>query len=246
MIATVFTFALIKLLIIFLAAYTGGLLVKYKNVRVNYTRKINHFFLFFVPAFIDKFTGLSESNLGWMSEALLGVGAIIIFLKPLRTRVFFIKTAFSSFDRPEDRPYTVLWYITQLTIGYLITMSAIYIYDKYNMLILLSITILIAAIGDGLAEPIGVRFGKYKYPAYAIFTKRKYVRTVEGSLAILAVGIITMPFFSSFFTQPQFIAAIILIPLVITLAEAFSPHTMDDPLMYLSGFTGIFLIKQFI
>lgn len=43
-----------KLLVIFLVTYVGGLGVKYSYTRVNYTRKINHFFLFFIPAFIDK------------------------------------------------------------------------------------------------------------------------------------------------------------------------------------------------
>ena len=34
-------------------AYASGSLVYYKGVKVNYTRKINHFALFFVPMFLD-------------------------------------------------------------------------------------------------------------------------------------------------------------------------------------------------
>ena len=49
---------IIKIIIIMViltsVAYASGSLVYYKGVKVNYTRKINHFALFFVPMFIDK------------------------------------------------------------------------------------------------------------------------------------------------------------------------------------------------
>ena len=32
----------------------AGVLARYFNIKVNYTRKINHFALFFLPVFIDK------------------------------------------------------------------------------------------------------------------------------------------------------------------------------------------------
>lgn len=114
------------------------------------------------------------------------------------------------------------------------------------MLNLLSIPILIGTFGDGLAEPVGVRFGKCKYLTYALFTKRKYIRTLEGSLTVFISSILISVFFYAFFNSAQFIALIITLPITMTLVEAFAPHTLDNPLMSLIGLTNIFLIKQYM
>jgi hypothetical protein len=37
------------------------------------------------------------------------------------------------------------------------------------------------------------------------------------------------------FSTPQFIGALLIVPISITLAEAFSPHTWDTPYMFLVG-----------
>jgi phytol kinase len=235
-----------KLTSIFLIAYIGGLLVKYKGVRVNYTRKVNHFLLFFIPAFVDKLFICNESAAYCISEAIFTFGSFIIFIKPVRESVFFIKTAFSSFDRPEDRPYTLTWYVTQELLGYAVIMSAIAIYEKYNIINLLSIPILVSVFGDGLAEPIGVRFGRIKYSAYALFTKRKYTRSLEGSLAVFVSSILITSLFYPNFNPVQFMVALLAIPLTMTLSEAFAPHSWDNPLMCLAGFTIIFFIKHFL
>ena len=44
--------------------------------------------------------------------------------------------------------------------------------------------ICLAMIGDGFAEPVGIRFGKRRYKTFALFTRKRYFRTVEGSLAV--------------------------------------------------------------
>ena len=52
---------IIKLTILLLIQYASGSLVFYKGVKVNYTRKINHFALFFVPMFIDNIIPVQPS-----------------------------------------------------------------------------------------------------------------------------------------------------------------------------------------
>jgi len=107
-----------------------------------------------------------------LGEGIFFLGSFLIFIKPIRSRIPFIATAFSSFDRPEDRPYTILWFVIQELSGYLVLMPAIYLYEKYNIASLLSIPILVSVFGDGLAEPIGITFGKRRYLTYAIFSKK--------------------------------------------------------------------------
>ena len=78
---------------------------------------------------------------------------------------------FLSFDRPEDRPNTLLWLSTQITIGYLILIPTIIFFISIGYGDLILIPILVNGIGDGLAEPVGVRFGRLKYKTYALFQK---------------------------------------------------------------------------
>lgn len=106
---------------------------------------------------------------------------------------------------------------------------------SFEKTVLIYITVLVAGIGDGLAEPVGVRFGKRKYNFKALFTDRKYTRSIEGSLCVFVSGFLAVVLLSEHLTQLQFMLALVLIPIAMTLAEAFSPHTWDGPFLYLTG-----------
>ena len=150
---------------------------------------------------------------------------------------------FLSFDRPEDRPNTLLWLSTQLIVGYLILIPIIIYFYKIGYETLILLPILVNGIGDGLAEPVGVRFGRLKYKTFALFTKIKYERTIEGSACVFFTSIIVILFFRSEFTSSELILAIILFPIIMTLAEAFAPHTWDTPFLFLFGYLSLFIIK---
>ena len=150
---------------------------------------------------------------------------------------------FLSFDRPEDRPNTLLWLSTQITFGYLILIPNIIFFISIGYGDLILIPILVNGIGDGLAEPVGVRFGRLKYKTYALFSKIKYERTVEGSACVFFTSLIVIIFFHSSFTFAEFFSALIIFPFVMTLAEAFAPHTWDTPFLFLFGFITIYLVK---
>ncbi|MBC8174032.1 MAG: hypothetical protein H8E82_00030, partial [Candidatus Marinimicrobia bacterium] len=101
-------------------------------------------------------------------------------------------------------------------------------------------------IGDGLAEPIGIRFGKHKYQTFALFTKRKYVRTLEGSACVFITSLIVIILFGSSLSTIQFIVALIAFPIVMTLAEAKAPHSWDNPFLFSIGGVLLYLIFQFV
>jgi len=234
---------IILTVILFSVAYVSGCLVYYKGVKVNYTRKINHFALFFVPMSIDKFIPVEPSIDSIIIGSFLTVGSLVIYIKPVRKKSRILKRMFLSFDRPEDRPNTLLWLSTQITVGYLILIPAIIYFISIGYSDLILIPILVNGIGDGLAEPVGVRFGKLKYKTYAIFSKIKYERSVEGSACVFFTSIIVIIFFQSGFTSSEFISALIIFPLVMTLAEAFAPHTWDTPFLFLFGFLTLYIVK---
>ena len=114
-------------------AYASGSLVYYKGVKVNYTRKINHFALFFVPMFLDNILPVDPSIESIIIGSFLSVCSLIIYIKPVRNKSWIIQRLFLSFDRPEDRPNTLLWLSTQITVGFMILIP-ITIYFFYNRL----------------------------------------------------------------------------------------------------------------
>jgi dolichol kinase len=227
-----------------LAIFLGLLVIKYK-VKVNYTRKINHFFVFFLPYFLKIIFPFQETLTSQICIACVGLATLIIYLKPIRKRVRIIRYMFTAFDRPEDRPFTLKWLFIQYLATYLVAVPLWVLFKKYNHTEAVLIIILINAIGDGLAEPIGVLFGKHKYSVRAIFTSKLYTRSIEGSACVFLVAVIVLYFFKSYFTEIQFPVAIILVPIVATLAEAKSPHTLDSPFIFLfTGFAqyGVYLL----
>lgn len=230
----------LNITILCLIQYSTGWLAKNKGVKVNYTRKINHFTLFLVPILLGHGYVYEESFGLFVLGALLAIFKFIFYIKPVRARINFIAMMFHSFDRPEDRPYTLLWLTTQTAAGYLIILPMCILFRHYNLLHLVLIPIIIYGIGDGLAEPVGITFGRYKYYVQALFTQKKYFRTLEGSACVFITSLLVILAYYSHFTPFQLLVALGTIPLLMTLAEALSPHTWDSPFMFLVGYLSLF------
>lgn len=221
-----------------LAIFLGLLVIKYK-IKVNYTRKINHFFVFFLPYLLKTVFPYKESLWSQIFIACVGLATLIIYLKPIRQRVKLIQFMFTAFDRPEDRPFTLKWLFIQYLATYIVAIPLWILFQKQNHTEAILMIILINAIGDGLAEPVGVLWGKNKYKVKAVFTSKLYTRSLQGSACVFIVAVLVLSSFYSYFTITQFIVALAVVPVVATLAEAKSPHTLDSPFIFL--FTGIAL-----
>ena len=234
---------IIQIVILISVAYGSGCLVYYKGVKVNYTRKINHFAVFFVPILLDNILPEEPSIESIIIGSFFAVGGLIIYIKPIRNKSRIIERMFLSIDRPEDQPNTLLWLSTQITVGYLILIPTIIYFITIGYGDLILIPILVNGIGDGLAEPVGVRYGRLKYKTYALFSKKKYERTFEGSACVFFTSIIVIIYFHSGFTSSEFTFALIIFPIVMTLAEAFAPHSWDTPFLIIFGFFTIYIVK---
>ncbi len=228
---------LTKLFCFWLLAFTLGNLVRKYNIKVNYTRKVHHFSLLFFPVLLAAYFPYEDDLLG-----LIGAFSFIWTIVPFyfRNHIPTLETCFLSFDRPEDRPFTLLWLITQFFFGLVIGISVAIFAEFYFGIPWPKIALLVlclAHIGDGLAEPIGVRFGKVRYRTYALFTRRRYYRTLEGSITVLISTVLVLAWFNYLFTDKQFILALITLPITLMVTEAISPHTWDGP--FLSGVSGL-------
>lgn len=221
--------------VLLLTACALGVWVQRTGIRVNYTRKIQHFVILFFPLALYSYLPYEGSPFTVAASGAVFVASLALFARPLRVRVRFLATAFASFDRPEDRPYTLLWLSTQLLATYAVLLLMLAWLAHYGKTALIYITVLIAGIGDGLAEPVGVRFGRHTYRVRALFTDRVYTRSLEGSACVAASGVLAIFLLRGELDAWQIVLALAIIPAAMTLAEAFSPHTWDGPFLYLAG-----------
>ena len=224
-----------------------GFLVRYSGVKVNYTRKVNHFAIFFLPVFIDKqFDAETFTNFVYLAiSAVITTVSLLMFYEPIRKLIPPYQLMFEGFDRPEDRPYTLVWIWTQFAAGFAVMLPMIWLFGQWGLGSLVLIPILINVVGDGLAEPVGIRFGKHEYRTRALFTEKEYVRTLEGSACVLITGLIVVAMHHEYFTTTQFVLSMLLVPLFMTLTEAYSPHTWDTPFLMFTGYVSLLLIMQF-
>lgn len=229
--------------LLFSIQYMCGLLVIHRNVKVNYTRKIFHFTFFFLPVSLLSVVEYEYSAATFAMDIVCVFVFFAFFIAPIRSRVKLISIMFHSFDRPEDRPLTLIWLFSQFAASYLVLIPLLLYFYRHDMLPLIMIIILANGLGDGLAEPVGIRYGKRKYTTYALLTKKKYVRSYVGSACVFMATFMAILIYQQYFSTIQLIAALLTIPILITLAEAFSPHTWDSPLIYAVG--GVSIIGVF-
>ena len=85
--------------------------------------------------------------------------------------------------------------------------------------------------------------GKHKYQTRALWYNGRlcsgsFTRSLEGSSAVFLTALLSVVgyYVLGFFTTPQFIFAVIAMPVGYTLTEAYAPHTWDNPLLVAVGF----------
>ncbi|EQC34316.1 hypothetical protein SDRG_08089 [Saprolegnia diclina VS20] len=196
--------------------------------KVNYTRKLQHFAAYMVPLVIHtSFSG--PLALAW-GDLFTMVGFFVL-IKPIREASSFFMLQFNSLDRPEDRPHTLKWIIAgNIAPGLFILMFFKWLFATNGDLVF--IIVFITGIGDGLAEPVGIMWGKHKYKTRALFSTRKYTRSWEGSACVFLSGMIFPALqYANFDNFTQVLTAMLILPPTMAYAEAIAPHTMDTPVL---------------
>merc|ERR1712100_810793 len=94
----------------------------------------------------------------------------LIVIKPIRECNKFFMMQFNAFDRPEDRPFTLKWIVLGDIVPGMVVLALFYvIFGPYHTINGVPVTELcyifamVAGLGDGLAEPVGVYTGTHKY-----------------------------------------------------------------------------------
>ena len=211
-----------------------SLLVYKYNVKVNYTRKIIHISYFLLPQLLD--TILIRYNRSTLSEIWnIWIVLFLLFLvsEQIRNKVKIIRFMFKSVDRPEDQPYTLIWFSTQIISSLIILIPFSIYFNSIDKGGFTFIPILINGLADGLAEPVGITFGKHKYKTKACLGDREYTRSYEGSFCVYFVSLIIILSYYFYMDLKQYIFLAILLPPIITFTEAYAPHTWDSPFLFL-------------
>lgn len=240
--------------VFYLSGYILGHLVGQKKITASVSRKMVCILTFMV----SYANSLSIPALNITATCgLIAFGCIVILIMlgslsaPFRKHIPILATVFRAINRPEDAPYTLAWLATENIVTSIVMIAFIPIINHlaqhhtidqdilYGMMI---IPVFASGIGDALAEIVGKKWGSHHYHTRSVFGDRIYTRSLEGSfmvfLTTLVVGIIVAGHFS-FHMPVSFWQSFILLPITLTLAEAKSPHTWDNPLLYLTGYATI-------
>ena len=223
-------------------AFLSWLVLRH-NVKINYTRKMGHllrvpkyFFADFVPTYESTAVSIVFSLA--VNQNLY----MFLFATWSRRQSKICDFLFLSQNRKEDRPDTLNYQVTEDLLRFAV-------YCPFKLVIsrdlgkkaIIFIPIIINTIGDGLAEPVGVTWGKHKYRTRSLYADGKFwsgsfVRSYEGSSVVFLVSVITVAaYYNEFDNVSQFAFCLVLMPPLMTLAEAFSPHTNDGPFLAVVG-----------
>lgn len=220
--------------IFFIAAYFLGRGVRSRGWNANETRKALGAIMLASPWLLGfgRPPGVNET---WVVLGyLVMLMSLLLFWAPVRRRSQLLQTAFAAIDRPEDRPHTLTWLATSFFASAVATLlMAWWVLGQHRAL---AFTVMFSVIiGDLLAGAVGYRFGKHRFATTALFTNKRYTRSLEGSACVVLTTLIILASVSSMLPWSQFVAAAFLLPLALTLAEAKSPHTWDEPIMTVVG-----------
>ena len=239
-----------KILIIVLLFFHGYMRYKFQNIQVQYTRKIFHVITQFIlpllayKTYQDRKNKADENGFNLLyyslyeciwSSFFINLG-IILMCKPIRKLDnflgYFTRISFLAIDRLEDRPYTLLWLILQISaVSCVETPMTLWFISK-GKFHLFWIPIFASGLGDGLAEIVGKKWGKHKYYIYSLCSDRKYTRSVEGSLCVWFFTLVGTLIGYNYYNTKQLIFSLSVIPTLTTIVEAISPHTFDNHFIF--------------
>ena len=218
-----------------------GQAVLSERMRVHDTRKLMHFCLFLAPIAIGMVLQHDRTPAVFVLSGVSFLLSLLVLVEPIRRRIPVLRTAFAAVDRPEDRPYSLAWMVTQLLGDYAAMVVCTLWLLSYGQVPMIAVVAMAICFGDGLAEPVGVRWGRHRYAVPSLVRGRRYHRSIEGSAVVFAATVVVV-LIAGWLLPPGTLIPVaarmpllILLPVSMTLAEALAPHTWDGPVMYLTG-----------
>lgn len=231
---------------------TTGALKENQLLHESDSRKINHVAVFVGGALT--FCWLPETmarvNLYTVATLIL----LLVFITCYQQKSKPFSYIYAANSRVSDAPNTMFFF----WFSWVVSVAALAIIDLlFTNMAVTRMAILIVGVADGVAEPIGRRFGQHRYPVFSFgasfgsgaTARAATARSIEGSLAVWIATFVIMLGFSthSGSTVHRGLAAAFTASLV-TMVEAISPRGCDNFTLLLTaaGLTNLFLLTHWI
>lgn len=215
-------------------SYIAGYLKQNRNIKTNYTRKFFHISIFSFAGFIALFGSFAGVCIFGGLSTLFTVAV----LYKGEGNIFYEGVA-----REEDRPYRSLYIILPLIATIFGGILGQVMFGRFAV-----IGYFVVGFGDAAGEPVGIRFGKhiYKIPT---FTKRIFIRTVEGSIGVLLASTLVSLLILHYIldlSPPIALLCAMVIGAGACAVEAASPHGFDNFTVQFFPITGGYLLLYYI
>ncbi len=166
---------------------------------------------------------------GWASDGVarpscyagMGVAfALLVLVCGFRDRPL-CRTMFKGYARESDAPHEGfhVWFSWLVSIVGLVAIDLAF----WDMAVTRTAA-LVLGVADGIAEPIGLRWGRLKYRVPSVVRGRPSVRSLEGSSAVFASTLVVI--LGTHGTAAVGLALVL--AAAVTAAEAGSPHGLDN------------------
>lgn len=223
-VATVLTAGPVGLAWAVACLWFAGYLKQAHGVRTGFTRKVFHFLIFLTVALIHVLYGLPAvclfggmASLAIFAAVVLGPGNIL----------------YEAVAREKDAPhrtfYVVVPYFATLVGG----LASNILFGAYAL-----IGYLVTGVGDAIGEPVGTRYGRHPYRVPSLRPVNP-TRTLEGSAAVFVACLVMLVVAVAVAPDGSWYASLLWrIPVIAglcTLAEAVSPHGIDNTVLMVGG-----------
>jgi len=211
-------------------SFAGHLKVR-AHLKTGYTRKIFHVLIFLSAATVQAVGGFAAVCLfGAMVSVVVGYA----ILAGPGSRLY------EAIGREQDGPYRSYF----IVIPYFATLIGGLTSNVFFGSLAL-VGYLVGGLGDAAGEPVGTRWGRYRYAT----GRGLNAKTLEGSLAVLAASLVAL--IISVAVRPELhfdLRSLVALPLIATicaLVEALSPRGWDNvPMQIVPTMLVAFLLSR--
>ncbi|GAA1440604.1 hypothetical protein [Nocardiopsis tropica] len=200
--------------------------------RDGYTRKFNHF----------GHAVCAAPTIGFLPEphlvptvAVATVGVAVMYGWSALTRLPVIRGIVQGSLRDRDKPHGRFFFFLPLLTGNVAMVLCFALFPAEAA----RAAILAVAVGDGLAEPVGLRFGsRTTYKVRDLVFRRWNTKSIHGNATVFlaAAGTSTWTLWGAFAPAPLMaVSAVLIFAAAVALVEALSPRGLDNMNIFLGG-----------
>lgn len=242
-------FEKINFFIAFIVIFSGTFIIgnlshflgENKNWKSSSTRKFNHFGISLISIILFSFVPIENTT---ATAIFASVGVLIIYTISAKSNNRYVSSIIDSNVRERDMPNGKFFVFLPLITGQL----ALYVSLLTLNPILVKIAFCSMGFGDGLAEPIGTRYGKHQYVIKDYLWNKENTKSLQGSSAVFFVSLISCFIFLHLYFHISLIKLLLIsvfYSIFVTFIEATSPRGLDNFLIILLGSIFLSLIDYY-